>query len=353
MKKVFLFLSSCLLGLAVNAAEYQVKIGTTSFALDKGNYAVNYDFSESIDISALAKGDVITFSMDGTFDQTITSVTIGTVVDNSATATPTQWWTEIGGDWTSSITVEGNVPTAAGSVTLNEAPSSGCNKLVVQLQIVGEIDGVSTINFKDANDNYEPVSYTINTITEAIMALNDAGDGYQCEIDITEQLSGKTVNKSDKLDISIKGDVDQDIASVTVVIIDGSWNQLSDWGSWSIPVNDKKIDGSVSVILTKDVPETAKIVLAVQPAIEDVETVNIAATSSEGGEEGGETTAIESVASNAFAINGGMVYSAGQITVYNIAGKVIATASKNLNVNKLSAGIYFIVAKEGTIKYVK
>lgn len=54
-----------------------------------------------------------------------------------------------------------------------------------------------------------------------------------------------------------------------------------------------------------------------------------------------------------FAIEGGMVYSAGVITVYNVAGQVVATASQEFNVNILAAGAYFIVAEEGTIKFVK
>lgn len=64
-------------------------------------------------------------------------------------------------------------------------------------------------------------------------------------------------------------------------------------------------------------------------------------------------TAVDEVAAADFAIEGGMVYSAGQITVYNVAGQVVATASQEFNVNTLAAGAYFIVAEEGTIKFVK
>lgn len=64
-------------------------------------------------------------------------------------------------------------------------------------------------------------------------------------------------------------------------------------------------------------------------------------------------TAVDEVAAADFAIEGGMVYSAGVITVYNVAGQVVATASQEFNVNTLAAGAYFIVAEEGTIKFVK
>lgn len=55
----------------------------------------------------------------------------------------------------------------------------------------------------------------------------------------------------------------------------------------------------------------------------------------------------------AFSVVDGVVYSAGEITVYNIVGKPVATASQVFDVNSLSAGVYFIVAQEGTIKFVK
>ena len=65
-----------------------------------------------------------------------------------------------------------------------------------------------------------------------------------------------------------------------------------------------------------------------------------------------EPLAISSVKSD-FAVVGGMIYSAGEITVYNVAGQVVATASQAFNVNTLNAGAYFIVAEEGTIKFIK
>ena len=48
-----------------------------------------------------------------------------------------------------------------------------------------------------------------------------------------------------------------------------------------------------------------------------------------------------------------MVYSAGEIVVYNVVGKAIATVSQSFDVNSLESGVYFITAQEGTIKFVK
>lgn len=66
-----------------------------------------------------------------------------------------------------------------------------------------------------------------------------------------------------------------------------------------------------------------------------------------------DVTAVDEVAAADFAIEGGMVYSAGVITVYDVTGKVVATASQEFNVNTLAPGAYAIVAEEGTIKFVK
>lgn len=65
------------------------------------------------------------------------------------------------------------------------------------------------------------------------------------------------------------------------------------------------------------------------------------------------STAVEDVTASEFAVVDGMVYSAGEIVVYNVAGKVVATASQVFNVDSLTAGVYFISAQEGTIKFVK
>ena len=57
-----------------------------------------------------------------------------------------------------------------------------------------------------------------------------------------------------------------------------------------------------------------------------------------------------------FTVENGVVSSAGEIVVYNVAGQVVATAYKNFEVKSLDslyADVYFITAQEGTIKFVK
>ena len=64
-------------------------------------------------------------------------------------------------------------------------------------------------------------------------------------------------------------------------------------------------------------------------------------------------TGVNDIANNDFAVENGVVTSAGQIVVYNVAGQVVATASQSFEVSSLSKGVYFITAQEGTIKFVK
>ena len=66
-----------------------------------------------------------------------------------------------------------------------------------------------------------------------------------------------------------------------------------------------------------------------------------------------EQDAVKTVSVDEFVVAHGMVYSAGEIVVYNVVGKVVATAFQAFNVNSLDAGVYFITAQEGTIKFVK
>lgn len=63
-------------------------------------------------------------------------------------------------------------------------------------------------------------------------------------------------------------------------------------------------------------------------------------------------TAVEEVSKDVQIANG-VVYSAGKIAVYNLAGAKVAEANGELNMAALQAGVYVIQTAEGTAKYVK
>ncbi|MCQ2604942.1 MAG: hypothetical protein MJ204_00170 [Bacteroidales bacterium] len=68
--------------------------------------------------------------------------------------------------------------------------------------------------------------------------------------------------------------------------------------------------------------------------------------------ESDEETAVAEVSKNVQIANG-VVYSAGKIAVYNLAGAKVAEANGELNMAALQAGVYVIQTAEGTAKYVK
>lgn len=68
--------------------------------------------------------------------------------------------------------------------------------------------------------------------------------------------------------------------------------------------------------------------------------------------ESDDETAVSEVAQDV-QIASGIVYSKGQITVYNVAGNVVASAAKQFDMNTLGSGIYLIKTAEGVVKYMK
>lgn len=62
---------------------------------------------------------------------------------------------------------------------------------------------------------------------------------------------------------------------------------------------------------------------------------------------------IETVSGAALEVVDGVIYSAGAITVTNIAGQVVKVADSTLEISSLPAGVLIITAAEGTAKIVK
>ncbi|MBR4115497.1 MAG: T9SS type A sorting domain-containing protein [Bacteroidales bacterium] len=192
------------------------------------------------------------------------------------------------------------------------------------------------------------------------------GDFYQYQgtrIESVTPAKGKFVN------VSMKFTPKSNIESLQFGLIDNSekaWNKW--WGSLTNAKNDfdtflsalekdKEYTAKFSMEIVNDPCKDAKIVTALfaesadfasQVMLDMTELVVDVTDKAKY-----YVLDVEEVAAADFAIEGGMVYSAGQITVYNVAGQVVATASQEFNVNTLVAGVYFIVAEEGTIKFVK
>ena len=173
--------------------------------------------------------------------------------------------------------------------------------------------------------------------------------GYVAKIDMdVEELMIKT---GDIVAIAFDGSFNVPVTGISPAIIDACeatayWGEISgwDWVQLDAAAN-APINKTAKIKITKDAQSTTIVACIPVQGGNGEEEIKFTKT--------GDPTAVKAVASNAFAVNGGMVFSKGEITVYNIAGKVVATASKTLNVNSLNAGVYFITAPEGTIKFVK
>ena len=177
------------------------------------------------------------------------------------------------------------------------------------------------------------------------MAANvwDSGSNYQAV-----EAVASDVFAGDYVEFSVKGIADQAIAGLQAYLMDDSYNAISAY----LPIKSDVAKGDEidfsGVLEVSSASASCKLVIVTTDAVvEGVDAINIKVAGTTP-----EPTAVEEVSAS-LAVQGGMVYSAGEIVVYNVAGKVVATASQALNVNSLNAGVYFIVAQEGTIKYVK
>ena len=358
MKKVFLLLSSCLMGLAVSATTYDIKLGSCSLGAQFEGAQAIVDVTNQIgDDVILAEGDVINVSINGTFSAELAEVGLW-MVDGSEAA---GWWKELSSKEDKATLGSATVETSASIAITADAVAAGRIQLVVFTS-----EATEDVSFTEAGVVSE--SYELTVSSDVTLSVNDGEDGYQGEYLIGDVWGEKLLKSGDEVTINIKGHVPSSIqGKLVLILVDGSaaasyWNPLIGWGSTTATIGeDGSIDASEKVTVSSDAKgfDTYKLILSYQKddktLIDGVESITFTQGSSQGGEggEGGEPTAVESVSVDAFAVVGGMVYSAGEITVYNVAGKAIATASQSFNVNSLEAGVYFISAQEGTIKFVK
>ena len=140
-----------------------------------------------------------------------------------------------------------------------------------------------------------------------------------------------------------------------------AWNVVSNYGAATALANAKATDAAVGTVTVQVIVENAitypgivkAIVSTTNAPVAGIDAVNLLFESKSYEIVKGTSTAINTIENAAFAVEGGMVASAGEIVVYNVAGQVVATASQNFNVNSLAKGVYFITAQEGIIKFVK
>lgn len=213
-----------------------------------------------------------------------------------------------------------------------------------------------TVTYKEAIDYENPI------FLEYKGKADKPEDGYKYQSTTNSSATGATVGKY--VNVKFSGKAVNAVPTLMYSLIDGSaeasyFTQLSEFVTFATNI-EKGATVSYEFSAPLSVAPTASVryqdVLFAQSTEELTEIVfekySIVADVTDAPKYK-IPTAVDEVAAADFAIEGGMVYSAGVITVYNVAGQVVATASQEFNVNTLAAGAYFIVAEEGTIKFVK
>ncbi|MCQ2605471.1 MAG: T9SS type A sorting domain-containing protein [Bacteroidales bacterium] len=321
----------------VAGATYTVAMPTVKFGADDpaapSNYKADALFTTD---AALAADDIIKVTIDGTFSQDVDGINF-MVFDkegNTVLAWTARPFSATAGTLVSGTEFEFTVPKASEGTEY---------KLSV---FFADYDAEKEIKFlKDGDVEHEAVKLATKEYTNVTLAANvwDSGSNYQAVESVASD-----VFAGDYVEFSVKGIADQAIAGLQAYLMDDSYNAISAY----LPIKSDVAKGDEidfsGVLEVSSASASCKLVIVTTDAVvEGVDAINIKVAGTTP-----EPTAVEEVSAS-LAVQGGMVYSAGEIVVYNVAGKVVATASQALNVNSLNAGVYFIVAQEGTIKYVK
>lgn len=206
----------------------------------------------------------------------------------------------------------------------------------------------------DIGDPVDPIfTFTVPT-TEFEAQYDDAENpdkitGYVAKIEMdVEDLMLKT---GDNVELFFDGSFNTNVIGISPAIIDACeatnyWGEISGWDWTQFNAEAKAhINITARVTITKDAQSNSIVVCVPVQGGNGEDVIKFTKT--------GDPSAVKAVSTNSFSVVNGIVTSKGEITVYNIAGKPVASAQKSLSTKNLQSGVYFIVAPEGTIKFVK
>ena len=324
--------------LSVESATYDVALSTAKFGPDDADKPTNYkaEFVFETD-AAMVTDDILKVSVNGKFNQNVNGL-VFMVFDNDG-KTVLGW--------------EPRAFQAEKDVTVNEnfelVMPKNCPTTAAKLGVFIEgYDAEVPISFlKDGDVAHDPVEVAKKEYTEVTLAYNQYHTPANYQFIEAEIASDVLVG--DYVSFSVKGI--SSAAFTNMIAYLRNPEGYSEISSHVTVAQNIAANGEVTYTgVVEATSAAAKCDLVFE--ITDEATEGTSITIKEGSSSG-PGTAVEEVASSAFAVVGGMVYSAGEIVVYNVAGKAIASAFQALNVNSLGAGVYFISAQEGTIKFVK
>lgn len=389
MKKVFLLLTSALMGVASFAGPWDYSDNTLTIPYntygnkDAEGVSVQYqggvaDVLKTAVFEATeetgwspAKGEVFMVTISGTPDYT-GKFQLALIDETEAL----DYW----GAWSEMVTVEvtKDVPfeyTAVLSITnttqtATDKDSYGNDLTVANLVIAAEMTGttfaesdqapVRTISNCKMEVNYQAALNVEGLFLTYQGAADNAEDGYKFQSSTNSAVAA--AKKGQFVNVSFTGKALNEVSQVMFTLIDGSeaagwYKQLCEMTTFKANIKEgDNVSVYFSMELTDDpseAPAFKDIFLAQSPksgvyVIFENAKVVVDVTDAP---KYAEPTAVEEV--SAVAIENGVVYSAGQIVVYNAAGQVVATASQEFAIASLEAGVYFVATAEGTAKIVK
>lgn len=307
----------------------------TEVTMSYNQYATpaNYQFIDASIAENVQVGDYVTFSVTGKASAAFTKMIA--YVRNATTYSAVSSQVVVA----ENVAADGTV-SYSGTIEITAAVEGACDLV---FEITDEATEGTSIYIGEG-EPYIPVELASKTYTNVTMTLNewDGGSNYQYVEEITAPAAG--FQATDYVTFSINGVASEAIEGLQVYLMDDNYGAVSDYKI--VQENIAKdgtvdVEGKIELIKATDVCKF--VIVTTDAKKEGVASITIG--------EAGSQDAVEEV--SAVSFENGVVYSAGKIEVYNVAGQIEATASQQFDTKSLNSGVYFITTPEGTIKIQK
>lgn len=312
-----------------DAKTYSVEVPTIKFGPDdaKTNFKAEVPFETE---ELMAEDDILEVTFNGKFNTGVNGIVFMVFDDKGSEVLG---WTQKNefqaeADQTINTTI---------SLTIPNACATKAAKLGIFIE--GYSEKIDYKFLKDGDVEHDPVEVAKKDYTEITMSYNQYATpaNYQ----FIDASIAENVQVGDYVTFSVTGKASAAFSKMIGYVRNASYSAIS---NQVVVAENVLADGTVQYSGKIEITAAAESCDLVFE-ITDEATEGSSITIGEG------SAAVEDV--TAFAVVNGKVFSAGDIVVYNVAGKIVATASQEFDVTSLEAGIYFISAQEGVIKFVK
>ena len=237
---------------------YEVSLPTSTFTFD-GNDAYKVEIPLEPE-SVLQAEDIVSLKINGAFSQDIDNLSFMIFDGNGSELLP----------WTSEYFSATNGETVNTTIEIVIPTNCTTEKAILVIFINGYDENVPTISFaKEGDVVHEPVELAIKDFTSLTLTANvwDAGSDYQYQEELTALEEG--FQEGDYVTVTITGVASHNIEGLLVVLVDGSWYNVSDYTYLATGIK-----AGEEVSITKAIPltsatETCRMVISTSDAIYD------------------------------------------------------------------------------------